>query len=61
MFVIPVHFRRDHKEMVAHAERLIENGKGGIAINPFFTKLIPALRTEVEKGDGSLDKEVTVA
>jgi hypothetical protein len=24
MFVIPVHFRRDHKEMVAHAKRLIE-------------------------------------
>jgi hypothetical protein len=32
---------------------------GYIAINPSHTKLITALRTAVENGDGSLDKEVT--
>jgi hypothetical protein len=32
---------------------------GYIAINPSHTKLITALRTAVENGDGSLNKEVT--
>lgn len=30
-----------------------------LAINPSFTKLITALRTAVEKGEGTLDKEAT--
>lgn len=30
-----------------------------VAINPRFNKLITSLRTAVEKGDGSLDKDVT--
>ena len=30
-----------------------------LAINPSFTKLITALMTAVEKGEGSLDKEAT--
>ena len=30
-----------------------------VAINPKHAKLITALRTAVEKGDGSLDKDAT--
>lgn len=30
-----------------------------LAINPSFNKLITALRTAVEKGQGQLDKEAT--
>ena len=30
-----------------------------IAINPKFTKLVTALRTAVENGEGNLDKEAT--
>lgn len=30
-----------------------------VAINPSHTKLITALRTAVEKGEGTLDKEAT--
>ena len=30
-----------------------------VAIHPRFNKLITALRTAVEKGDGSLDKDAT--
>jgi hypothetical protein len=30
-----------------------------VAIHPRFNKLITALRTAVEKGDGTLDKEAT--
>jgi hypothetical protein len=32
---------------------------GYMSINPRFTKLITALRTAVEKGDGTLDKDAT--
>lgn len=37
----------------------MEYRNGYVAINPKFTKLIIALRTAVEKGDGTLDKEAT--
>ena len=57
MFVIPVPFSKYHKEMVAHCKELMEYQNGQLAINPKFNKLITALRTVVEKGDGSLDKE----
>ena len=59
MFVIPVQFSKDHKEMFAHCREMIEYQNGQVAINPRFTKLINALRTAVEKGDGTLDKEST--
>ena len=32
---------------------------GHVTINPKFTKLITALRTAVENGEGMLDKEAT--
>lgn len=59
MFVLPVTFNRYHKEMLAHTKKLMEYGGGMVAINPEHTKLITALRTAVEKGEGSLDKEAT--
>jgi hypothetical protein len=59
MFVIPVPFAKYHKEMLAHCKEMLEYQNGHMAINPRFNKLITALRTAVEKGDGSLDKDAT--
>jgi hypothetical protein len=59
MFVVPFHFSKEHKNMLAHTKRMLEYGNGAIAINPQFNKLITSLRTAVEKGDGSLDKDAT--
>lgn len=59
MFVLPVAFAKYHKEMLAHTKKLMEYGSGVVAINPSHTKLITALRTAVEKGEGTLDKEAT--
>lgn len=44
--------------MLACTQKCLEYG-GVVAINPNHTKLITALRTAVEKGDGSLDKDAT--
>jgi hypothetical protein len=59
MTVIPVHFVKEHRRMLAHAKKIIEYNEGTIAINPRFDKLITSLRTAVEKGEGSLDKDAT--
>ncbi|MFZ0556127.1 MAG: hypothetical protein WAM26_12615 [Nitrososphaeraceae archaeon] len=59
MFVIPVPFSKEHKALLAHCKELLEYQNGMVAIHPKFTKLITSLRTAVEKGDGSLDKEAT--
>jgi hypothetical protein len=59
MTVIPVHFVKEHRGMLAHAKKLIEYNQGTIAINPRFDKLVTSLRTAVEQGEGSLDKEAT--
>jgi hypothetical protein len=56
MIVIPVHFVKEHRRMLAHAKKILEYDKGTIAINPRFDKLITTLRTAVEKCEGSLDK-----
>jgi hypothetical protein len=45
--------------MLAHTKKLMEYGSGAVVINPSHTKLITALRTAVEKGEGTLDKEAT--
>jgi len=45
--------------MLAHAKKLVEYNEGTIAIHPRFDKLITSLRTAVERGEGSLDKEAT--
>ena len=59
MFVVPIHFSKEHRNMLAHTKRLLEYVTGAIAIHPTYNKLITALRTAVEKGDGALDKEAT--
>jgi hypothetical protein len=59
MFVIPVNFSTHHRDMLAHSKEMMEYNNGHMAINPRFTKLITALRTAVERGDGTLDKEAT--
>jgi hypothetical protein len=59
MFVIPVAFSKEHKNMLAHCKELLEYQNGMVAINPSHNKLITALRTAVEKGEGQLDKEAT--
>jgi hypothetical protein len=60
MCVIPINFRNEYKHMLFHAKRILEIGTdGGLILNPSFTKLIVALRTAVEKGEGTLDKEAT--
>jgi hypothetical protein len=59
MFVVPIHFSKEHCNMLAHAKKLMEYDSGVVAINPKHTKLITALRTAVEKGEGTLDKEAT--
>jgi hypothetical protein len=46
--------------MLLHAKKVLEIGNdGGLILHPSFNKLIVALRTAVEKGDGSLDKDAT--
>jgi hypothetical protein len=59
MFVVPVAFNKEHRNMLAYAKKLMEYGNGVVAINPKHPKLITALRTAVEKGEGTLDKEAT--
>ena len=59
MFVIPVPFSKEHKNMLAHCKELLEYQNGVVAIHPSHNKLITALRTAVENGEGSLDKEDT--
>jgi hypothetical protein len=58
MFVIPVHFAKYHKEMLAPCKEMLGYQNGHVAINPMF-KLITSLRTAVEDGSGNLDKEAT--
>ena len=38
---------------------MLEYQQGMVAIHPRYNKLITALRTAVENGEGSLDKEAT--
>lgn len=59
MYVIPIPFSKYHKDMLAHCKEMLELEDGHIAIHPKFNKLITALRTAVEKGDGSLVKDAT--
>jgi len=59
MNVIPVNFSMEHKNMLGNVKMLMERDGGYVAINSKFDKLITALRTAVEKGEGMLDKEAT--
>jgi hypothetical protein len=57
MTVIPVQFSTEHVSMLEHCKMLLEDDR--IMIHPKFDKLITALRTAVENGEGKLDKEAT--
>ena len=59
MFVLPVAFSKYHKEMLAHCKELMEYQNGMVAIHPRHNKLVEALRTAVENGEGMLDKDAT--
>jgi hypothetical protein len=61
MLVVPVHFSKEHKQMLAHTKKLMEYNNGQVAINPSprFDKLVVSLRTAYDKGEGVLDKEQT--
>ncbi len=59
MLVVPVHFSKEHKQMLAHTKKLLEYNNGQVAINPRYDKLLVSLHTAYDKGDGSLDKEQT--
>ena len=45
--------------MFAHAKELLEYQNGMVAIHHRFNNIITALRTVVENGEGSLDKEAS--
>ena len=59
MFVIPVPFSKEHKNMLAHCKEMLEYRNGYMSINPRFNKLITSLRTAVENGEGFLSKDET--
>jgi hypothetical protein len=59
MFVIPVHFNMEHKNIVANCKHMLEYNGGTVAIHPRFNKLNSALRTAIENGEGYMDKEAT--
>jgi hypothetical protein len=45
--------------MLAHCKELLEYQNGMVVIHPRHNKLITALRTAVENGEGVIDKEAT--
>ena len=45
--------------MLAHCKEMMEYHNGQVAIHTRFNKLITALRTAVENGEGMLDKDAT--
>ena len=59
MFVIPVAFAKEHKNMRAQCKEMLEYQNRHMDIHPRFNKLITALRTAVENGEGMLDKDAT--
>ena len=56
MFVIPGPCSKEHKNMLAPTKELLEHQNGMVAIHLRFSKLIIALRTAVENGEGAIDK-----
>lgn len=46
MFVVPVHFAKEHKRMLAHTKKVLKYNGG--STHPRFDKLITSLRIGVE-------------
>jgi hypothetical protein len=62
MLVVPVNFRQEHRNMLAHCKELLEyTDRGRVAIDESRVgrKLTTALQTAVENGEGMLDKDAT--
>lgn len=57
MTVVPVHFSTEHVSMLEHCKMMLEDDR--IMIHPKFEKLLTALRTAIENGEGRLDKQAT--
>jgi hypothetical protein len=55
MDILPVSFRTEHKEMLAHGSLMLD--REVLAVAPVFSKLIVALRTAYAKDD-YLNKQV---
>ena len=55
--MISIRFSKEHEDILAHCKELIEYQNGQITIHPRFNKLITALRTAAENGEGMLDKD----
>jgi hypothetical protein len=60
MFIIPVAFSKEHKNMLAHCKEMLEYRNGQVAIDPRFNKLITSLRTAIENGEGYLTRNQLV-
>jgi hypothetical protein len=60
IFVVPVHFTKEHKRMLMHTKKVLEYNGGSIAINPRFDKLITSLRTAVENVEGLIIVSIMV-
>ena len=48
MFVVPIHFNKEHRNMLAHAKKLMESGNV-VAMDASHIELGHPLRTAVEK------------
>jgi hypothetical protein len=55
MFVIPIPFSKEHKNMLAHCKEHMEYQNGYMSIHPKHNKLITSLKTALENGEGMLD------
>jgi hypothetical protein len=61
MFVVPLHFAKEHKQMLAHTKKVLEYDGGSITINPMFHKLMTSLRTAAEAQRDSVDSVPNVS
>jgi hypothetical protein len=57
--MIPVPFAKYYRDLLSHCKEMLEYRNGYVEINLVHSKLITALRTAVERGEGTLDKEAT--
>jgi hypothetical protein len=55
MKVLPINFSENGKYMLGHAKMMLE--KGNIEIHSKFEKLVAALGSATDKGEGNVDKE----
>lgn len=59
MFVLLIAFKKEHQRILVQCNEIMEWSNDQMAIHPKLTKLITALRTAVENGESTLDKDTT--